>query len=102
AGRGSSGYAGFKVEDFSGEAECVMWPDDYVRYKDLVEEDRICFVGATVERTRDDPGLVVTRILTIEQAQRERTTGLALALRLGEHGPGHVDAVARVLQRARG
>jgi DNA polymerase III subunit alpha len=102
ARNGNSRYARFKLEDFSGQAECVMWPDDYVRYKDLVEEDRICFVGATVERTREEPGLVVTRILTIEQAQRERTTGLALALRLGEHGPGHLDAVARVLERARG
>ncbi len=102
ARNGNSRYARFKLEDFSGSAECVMWPDDYVRYKDLVEEDRICFVGATVERTREEPGLVVTRILTLEQAQRERTTGLALALRVGQHGPGHLDRVAQVLQRARG
>jgi DNA polymerase-3 subunit alpha len=102
ARNGNSRYARFKLEDFSGSAECVLWPDDYIRYKDLVEEDRICFLGGTVERTREEPGLVVTRILTTEQAQRERTTGLALALRLSEHGPGHLDAVARVLQRARG
>jgi DNA polymerase-3 subunit alpha len=102
ARNGNSRYARFKVEDFSGNAECVMWPDDFVRCKDLVEEDRICFLGGTVERTRDEPGLVVTRVLTIEQAQRERTTGLALALRLGEHVPGHLEEVARILQRARG
>ena len=27
-----------------------MWPDDYVRYKDEVVEDRVCFVKGTVER----------------------------------------------------
>ncbi len=102
ARNGNSRYARFKLEDFSGIAECVMWPDDYVRYKDLVEEDRICFVGATVEKTREEPGLLVNRILTIEQAQKERTTGVVLALRLAEHGPGQLDQVARILQRARG
>jgi DNA polymerase-3 subunit alpha len=102
ARNGNSRYARFKLEDFSGSAECVMWPDDYVRYKDLVAEDRICFLGATVERTREEPGLVVTRILTIEQAQRERTTGLALELRTDTHVPAHIDQIAEVLQRYRG
>ncbi|MCI0463648.1 MAG: DNA polymerase III subunit alpha [Gemmataceae bacterium] len=102
ARNGNSRYARFKVEDFSGQAECVMWPDDYVRYKDLVENDRICFVSATVEKSRDEPGLVVQRILTVEQAQKERTKGVMLALRLGEHTPGQLDQVARILERARG
>src|SRR5262249_31997594 len=87
ARNGNSRYARFKLEDYTGAAECVMWPDDFIRFKDLVQEDRICFIVASVERTREEPGLVVTRVLTVEQAQRERTTGLALALRLGEHGP---------------
>jgi hypothetical protein len=55
-----------------------------------------------VERSREEPGLVVTRILTVEQAQRERTTGLALELRVDTHGPGHIDRIVEVLQRARG
>ena len=45
ARNGKSRYARFKLEDFSGAAECVMWPEDYDKYKDLVEEDKICFVG---------------------------------------------------------
>jgi DNA polymerase-3 subunit alpha len=102
ARNGNTRYVRCKLEDFTGAAECVMWPDDFVRYKELVEEDKICFVGATVERTREEPGLVLNRILTVEQAQRERTTGLVLSLRLGAHGPLDVEAVARVLQRTPG
>ena len=55
ARNGNSRYARFKLEDFSGAAECVMWPDDYVKYKELVAEDRICFVNAVVERKTDQP-----------------------------------------------
>jgi DNA polymerase-3 subunit alpha len=102
ARNGNTRYARFKLEDFSGTAECVMWPDDFLRCKDLVAEDRICFVCATVERNRDEPGLIVQRILTLEQAQREWTSGVTLLLDLGLHQPEQINAVARVLERSRG
>src|SRR5262249_28655907 len=39
ARNGNTRYARFKLEDFHGAAECVMWPDDYTRFKDHVKED---------------------------------------------------------------
>ena len=78
ARNGNSRYVRCKLEDFTGAAECVMWPDDFVRYKDEVHEDRVCFVKGAVERNREEPGLVLTRILSIEQAQRELARGLYL------------------------
>jgi DNA polymerase-3 subunit alpha len=102
ARNGNSRYCRCKLEDFTGLAECVMWPDDFVRYKDLVAEDRICFVVASVERTREEPGLVITRVLTLDQAQKERTTGLVVDLSLAAHAPTHIESMVRVLQRAPG
>jgi DNA polymerase-3 subunit alpha len=102
ARNGNSRYVRCKLEDFSGVVECVMWPDDFARHKDHVTEGYIGFAAATVERTREAPGLVLTRILSIDQAQRERTTGLVLALSLAEHDPAHLDAVAQVLKRTPG
>jgi DNA polymerase-3 subunit alpha len=101
ARNGNSRYLRCKLEDFTGSAECVMWPDDFARHKEQIEEDHICFVAASVERTREEPGLVITRLLSIEQAQRERTTGLVLALRL-EDAPEKLSAVASVLRRTPG
>jgi DNA polymerase-3 subunit alpha len=79
-----------------------MWPDDLVRHKDDVVDDRVCFVRATVNKRRDDPVLVLTRIMTIEEAQRELTRGLVLQVRLEVHDESTVDAIGRVLQRAPG
>jgi DNA polymerase-3 subunit alpha len=101
ARNGNSRYVRCKLEDFTGSAECVMWPDDLVRYKDDVAEDRICFVAARVEKAREEPGLVFNRILSIEQREREGTTGLVVVLELNE-APERIDAIARVLQRSRG
>jgi DNA polymerase-3 subunit alpha len=102
ARNGNTRYLRCKLEDFTGTAECVMWPDDFARYKDEVSEDRVCFVKAAVERTREEPGLILSRILSLEQAQVELARGLWLGLTLGVHAPDQIDAIARVLRRAPG
>jgi DNA polymerase-3 subunit alpha len=102
ARNGHSRYARFKLEDFSGAVECVMWPDDYVRFKDLVQDDNIVFAVASVERSREEPGLVVQRLLTMEQVEQERTTGVVLNLRLDVHTQQHLEQAGRILQRAQG
>jgi DNA polymerase-3 subunit alpha len=102
ARNGNTRYARCKLEDLTGAADCVMWPDDYLRHKDDFVEDRVCFVRGSVDRTREEPVLIVTRILSVEQAQRELTKGLVLSLRLGVHEPDVIDAIGRMLERARG
>lgn len=102
ARNGNTRYARFRMEDFSGSVPCVMWPDDYIRFKDDIKDDRICFVRGVVERTREEPGLIVTRILTIEQAQREQTRGMVLVFDIGVHSEETIDTVARVLRRSPG
>ena len=102
ARNGNSRYARFKLEDFHGSVECVMWPDDFVRYKDMVVDDKICFVAANAERNRDEPSLVVTKIMEPEQVQLERTKGVVLRLKLEEHDKNHIDQVSRILERSPG
>jgi DNA polymerase-3 subunit alpha len=79
-----------------------MWPDDFARHKSAIVEDHVCFVKAVVERSREEPGLIVSRILMPEQAQVELARGLWLLLSLGTHGAETVEAVARLLRRSPG
>ena len=102
ARNGNSRYVRCKLEDFTGAVECVMWPDDFLRYKDEFQEDRVCLVKGTVERTREEPGLVLTRVLSVPQAKQELTKWLKLALDLDALGPTAVEQLARVLQRSPG
>jgi DNA polymerase-3 subunit alpha len=102
ARNGNTRYVRCKLEDLTGSVECVLWPDDYSRLKESVHEDRICFVKATVERTREEPGLIINDILGMEQAQRELTKGLMLLLSIGVHGPETIDGLARILERTPG
>jgi DNA polymerase-3 subunit alpha len=102
ARNGNSRYVRCRLEDFTGSTECVMWPDDFVRYKDEFKEDRICLVKATVERTREEPGLILTRVLSLEQAKLELTRWLRLTLNAEMHGAGEIQRMAGILQRAPG
>jgi DNA polymerase-3 subunit alpha len=102
ARNGNSRYVRCKLEDFTGAAECVLWPDDYLRCKDEVRDDRVCFIKALVERTREEPGLVISRILSLEQAERELTRALHLLLNVGVNTPADIDAIGRVLKRVPG
>jgi DNA polymerase-3 subunit alpha len=96
ARNGNSRYMRCKIEDLDGEVECVMWPDDLVRYAELAKDDNVCFAVATVERSGEKPSLILSRLLTVEQVQRERTTGVILDLAL-DKDPGVIDAIRREL-----
>jgi DNA polymerase-3 subunit alpha len=102
ARNGNSRYVRCKLEDFTGAVECVMWPDDFLRHKEDFQEDRVCLVKGTVERTREEPGLVLTRVLSIPQAKQELTKWLKLSLDLDAHGSTAVEQLARALQRSPG
>jgi DNA polymerase-3 subunit alpha len=101
ARNGNSRMVRCNLEDFSGVIECLMWPDDLVRHKDDFRENRVCFVKGSVERRGEKQSLVLTRVLDIEQAQREWTKGLVLVMNLGAD-PTMLDGVVRVLQRTPG
>ncbi len=102
ARNGNTRFVRCKLEDVTGTVDCIMWPDDLVRYKDEVREDRICFVRGKVDRKRDEPSLVLSRILSLEQAQRELARALWLLFEVGRHSPVDVDAIAQVLRRTPG
>jgi DNA polymerase-3 subunit alpha len=99
---GNTRYGRCKVEDFSGSVECVMWGDEFVKYKEAFEEDKIVIVRGNVEKKTDEPILQITRLLTLEEAQRELARELHLLMKLGQHSPVHVDQLAELLRRAPG
>lgn len=96
-------YARCKIEDLTGSAECVMWPDHFERFAELFTDDRVVIAVAKIERmNREEPIFVLTKLLTIETAQRELTTAMLIRLSLARHGPKEIDGLARVLRRAPG
>jgi DNA polymerase-3 subunit alpha len=102
ARNGNSRYFLARIEDLSGSAKCVMWPDDFARVKEEIKDDQPYIIKGTVDRRREEPTLVINRILTLEEARRELARGLYLLLRLGRTQTDDIDRLAAVLRQARG
>lgn len=102
ARNGNSRYLLARIEDLSGSAKCVMWPDDFSRLKEEIRDDAPYIIKGIVDRRREEPTLVINRILTLDQAQRELARGLYLLLRLGRTQPEDIDRLAAVLQQTPG
>jgi DNA polymerase-3 subunit alpha len=96
---GNSRFVRCKLEDFTGQVECMMWPDEFVRFKDEFADDRICFVRGTVEHKGEQPSLVLTRVFDIDTARKELTKGLVVTLALNEHSPQIVEQLGKELRR---
>jgi DNA polymerase-3 subunit alpha len=99
---GNSRYVRCKLEDFTGQVECMMWPDEFVRYKDEFADDRIVFVKGIVEHKAEAPSLVLTRAFDLETARKELTRGLVLTLSVAEHPPQVIEQLGRELRRVPG
>ncbi len=102
ARNGNSRYLLARIEDMTGSAKCVMWPDDFARHKEEIKDDRPYIIKGTVDRRREEPTLVINRILSLEDAKREMARGLYLLLRLGRTQPEDIDRLGEVLRQARG
>jgi DNA polymerase-3 subunit alpha len=99
---GNTRYGRCKVEDMTGIIESVMWGDEFIRYKDNFVEDQVVLVRGNLERKTDEPILQITRVLTLEQAQRELARELHLLVKVGQHTPVDVDVLGVILRKTPG
>ena len=99
-------YATFRVEDFAGTARCILWSDEYARFKDLVIADAVLVFEGVLNWSegRAEPDFQVKKLLTLEEARAEFTKSLLLKFPYGEDDGTlrKVDAVSLVLKRAKG
>lgn len=96
-------YVRCRLEDLTGTADCVMWPDHFERFSGFFADDKLVIAQATIERlNREEPVFVLSKVWTIESARRDLATALLIRMSLHRHGPTEIDRLAQILQRAAG
>ena len=60
---GLTRMAKLTFEDLSGTTPAMLWPEEFAKMADLVKNDQIVFVKGTLDRRRDPPELIVSRII---------------------------------------
>ena len=99
-------WAMFYLEDFSGQTKCILWSEEYARYKDLVVDDTVLLLEGTVEwrdgATTGD--VIVKKVITTDEARKEYTRSMLLRMPYGDDDAAlrKIDAVAQLLKRYKG
>ena len=96
---GHTRYANFDLEDPTGIIRCIAWPEDYARYEEVIRTENVVIVAGKVDRRGREPNLVVNRILTLDQADKEFTAQVAIKFENGLHSVEDIHRVRMLLSR---
>ncbi len=75
------------LDDGTGSIDGVVFSDAYALHAPLLNVDQIVFLEGKIDRRREEPGIVVERIVPVEQAPEKLTRVVKIVLR----GPDAAD-----------
>ena len=83
-----SRYAMFDLEDMDGVIRCILWPDRFVQYGELVQADAVLVALGTIDKRAgsDEANLIVAELLPLDQLKARFTRGLLLRVSEQSHG----------------
>jgi len=80
-------YAMFDLEDMTGTMRCILWPDDFVNFGQLVQPDAIMVVRGSLDRRGgDEANLVVNELIPLTELGSRYTTGVVVRVDEAKHG----------------
>jgi len=96
-----SRYVMFDLEDRDGMLRCILWPDGFQQYGEMVEPDAILMIRGTIEKRpgSDEATLICNELIPLDQLDRRYTRGVALRVSESTHG---VEGLTRLHEILRG
>ncbi len=83
-------YAMFDLEDLEGTVRCIVWPEEYAEFGELVSADAILVVRATVDRRGggDEVNLIINELIPLADLDSRYTRGVVIRIDERLHGEG--------------
>jgi DNA polymerase III subunit alpha len=95
---GLTRMAKLTFEDLSGSTPAMLWPEEFAKMADQVNNDAVVWVKGTVDRRRDPPELVIGRIIPLLSGPSELTRGVVVRLHKGLHQPAQLERLLRAVR----
>ncbi len=74
-------YVMFDLEDTEGVIRCILWPDDFEKYAEMVQPDAILLArGALDRRGGDEANLIINELVPLDQLDNRFTKGVLIRL----------------------
>jgi len=80
-------YAMFDLEDLDGSVRCIVWPEPFASYGQLVVADAIVAVRGTVDRRpgSDEVNLIVKELIRMEELAVRFSRGVVVRVQQQQH-----------------
>ena len=104
AGSTLTRYAMFDLEDTEGIIRCIIWPEQFAMYQELVVGETIVAIKATVDRRAgsDEANLIVNEMMPIAELARRQTRGVRIRVDETKHGVKKLEELHEVLRLYQG
>ena len=96
---GHTRYVNFDFEDETGIVRCIMWPEDFARQGELIQSEAILYLKGKVDRRSREPNVIVNKLMTLDEADKEFTRQVAIRFQRGLHAESELVRVREVLDR---
>ncbi|MCU0960243.1 MAG: OB-fold nucleic acid binding domain-containing protein, partial [Pirellulaceae bacterium] len=92
-------YANFDLEDLHGMIRCILWPDEFVTYGELVQPDAMLLVRGSIDRRGgEEANLIVNELVPLDQLDTRYTTGVVIRIDPRIHGPDVLPKVREIVR----
>jgi len=100
----------FTLEDFTGQGECVVFPQVFERYRDVLQNDEIVTVTGRAEENGDSLKIIADRITLLSVQNTQKSTdsdsaledGIVIRIQADSFNPDSLYEIKKVLQPGSG
>ena len=95
-----SRYAMFDLEDTAGIMRCIVWPEQFVQFGELVQPDAIVVVRGAVDKRpgSEEANLIVNEIIPLADLAARYTRGVKIRVLEEAHGQQKLEQLHEILR----
>jgi DNA polymerase-3 subunit alpha len=95
-----SKYANFDLEDIDGAIRCILWPEDYAVFGELIQPDAILVARGSLDRRGggDEVNLIVNELIPLDDLESRYTSGVVIRVDEAAHGSERLAKVREVVR----
>ena len=94
-------YVMFDLEDVKGLIRCILWPEQFARFGELVKPDGILVVRGSVDRRpgSEETNLIVDELIPLDEMHRRTTRGALIRMDQGNSAIEVIERLYEVVRR---
>ncbi len=95
-----SRYAMFDLEDTAGIMRCIVWPEQFAQFGELVQPEAVLAVRGAVDKREgsEEANFIVNELIPLEELPRRFTRAMVVRLSELDHGEQGMKALHEILR----